>query len=36
MLLREIMFPDPACCQPDTPLRDVVKLMLENPLAMVI
>ena len=30
MQVREIMTPNPACCTPDTPLREVEKAMVDN------
>ena len=30
MQVREIMTPKPACCTPDTPLRDVAKAMVDH------
>ena len=30
MQVREIMTADPACCSPDTPLREVAKAMVDN------
>jgi CBS domain-containing protein len=30
MQVREIMTADPACCTPDTPLRDVARAMVDN------
>ena len=30
MQVREIMTPNPACCTPDTPLREVAKAMVDN------
>jgi CBS domain-containing protein len=30
MQVREIMTPNPACCTPETPLRDVAKAMVDN------
>ncbi len=30
MLVKEIMTPNPACCTPDTPLREVAQAMVEH------
>ncbi|HWI13853.1 MAG TPA: CBS domain-containing protein [Burkholderiales bacterium] len=30
MDVRDLMTNDPACCDPDTPLQDVAKMMLDN------